>query len=494
MQRGARSLVGQQADAELHLIGCLLLNEQRIDTVRNLVGSSDFASSTCEAIYRTACQLRAEGRPVNPLAIGAALGQQQCSELNIATTIAEAIDAVPHDTHTEYYAGLVREYGTRRALQSKLLDQAGQIADCSQPLDPAKLNFEDYATFRLNSAAAGLKTKTLGSVEPTETAWLWPGRIPLGSLTLFSGEPGIGKTFSAADFAARVAMGWSWPDGTPGGEPRDIVFLSAEDNEETLSRRFEMLGCDRERIHILDSGIEEFIDGKFHDRFLNLQTDIGHLEDLFERVPAAGLLILDTAADFMGNANQNRNDEVRAVYTPLARLAKRQNIAVLLLAHFNKNTATTQAIYRGMGSLAFVALARVSWGLFRDPEQKQRILFAQVKNNLGPPQPALAFEIVEPGLPAWEPDPVEVDSDQLLAERKPAPATKTQRSRAKEWLTEQLAQHPVSAMTLRERAEEVNISWRTIERASHDLQVHKYKFGAGQEQAWMWALDELRSF
>lgn len=33
--------------------------------------------------------------------------------------------------------------------------------------------------------------------------WLWPGRIPLGHLTLIAGEPGVGKSTIATDIAAQ---------------------------------------------------------------------------------------------------------------------------------------------------------------------------------------------------------------------------------------------------------------------------------------------------
>ena len=52
--------------------------------------------------------------------------------------------------------------------------------------------------------------------------WLWPGRIPLGKLTLLAGDPGLGKSFVTLDIASRVSRGAAWPDmplfkTTPGG-------------------------------------------------------------------------------------------------------------------------------------------------------------------------------------------------------------------------------------------------------------------------------------
>ena len=43
--------------------------------------------------------------------------------------------------------------------------------------------------------------------------WLWPGKIPLGKLTLIEGPPAAGKLFVALDIAARMSTAEAWPDG-----------------------------------------------------------------------------------------------------------------------------------------------------------------------------------------------------------------------------------------------------------------------------------------
>ena len=54
-----------------------------------------------------------------------------------------------------------------------------------------------------------------------DVRWLWPGRIPIGKVTLLVGDPGNGKSLVALDIAARVSRGAAWPDepqvqGSPG--------------------------------------------------------------------------------------------------------------------------------------------------------------------------------------------------------------------------------------------------------------------------------------
>src|ERR1043165_2087288 len=70
----------------------------------------------------------------------------------------------------------------------------------------------------------------MASIEEMPIQWLWPGRIVMENLTLLVGEPGAGKSALAIDLAARVTRGAAWPDGTPGGEPKSVLMVSAGDH------------------------------------------------------------------------------------------------------------------------------------------------------------------------------------------------------------------------------------------------------------------------
>ena len=65
---------------------------------------------------------------------------------------------------------------------------------------------------------------------------------------------------------------------------------------------------------------------------------------------------------------------------------------MLFVRHLNKLRGA-RALYRGGGSIGLVALCRSAWLVAADPEAPARRVIAQVKNNLAPPQPSLAFEV-----------------------------------------------------------------------------------------------------
>lgn len=53
----------------------------------------------------------------------------------------------------------------------------------------------------------------LADIIPERFRWLWPGRVPLGKLTIVEGDPGLGKSLLTLDLAARVTGGALMPDG-----------------------------------------------------------------------------------------------------------------------------------------------------------------------------------------------------------------------------------------------------------------------------------------
>jgi hypothetical protein len=80
-----------------------------------------------------------------------------------------------------------------------------------------KKKFPDPIQGRLPPTRAAGSTEEglvwLERVKPGKVAWLWPGRIPAGNLTMFDGDPGVGKSTIAIDLAARISAGRKWPDG-----------------------------------------------------------------------------------------------------------------------------------------------------------------------------------------------------------------------------------------------------------------------------------------
>jgi hypothetical protein len=185
---------------------------------------------------------------------------------------------------------------------------------------------------------------------------------------------------------------------------------------------------------------------------------------------------------------------VRRALDPLAQLADKYQCAILFIRHLNK-TAGRRAVYRGGGSIAFTAACRSAWLIADDPEQPGRRVLAQIKNNLAPPQPSLAFEVVTvPGAPpalSWL-GPTDRSADQLLAASAAGAASPLPRDRAREFLLTELAGGPRTSRDLWKLAREQGLSKRTLVRAGKELGVSCVRAGARHDGVCYWLLPDQK--
>ena len=163
-------------------------------------------------------------------------------------------------------------------------------------------------------------------------------------------------------------------------QPRrgSVILLTAEDDAaDTVRLRLDAMGADVSRIHLLEAvqiPVEDK-DGKttIHKRTFCLQLDVAALMHAPPLIPDCRLISIDPLSAYLGKTDAHKNADVRGVLTPLIELAQERRIAVLGIDHLNKR-GTGPAIYRSMGSLAFVAAARAVWAVVRDKTDPTRRL------------------------------------------------------------------------------------------------------------------------
>jgi hypothetical protein len=325
-----------------------------------------------------------------------------------------------------------------------------------------------------------------GQVPGRRVRWLWPGRIPLGKLTLLAGDPGRGKSLVGIDIAARVSTGRAWPDRL--GEPAErggVVLMNGEDDLfDTLKPRLTAAGADPTRVTLLAGMRDRTMDWDSR-RPIDLSTDFKAVEYAVERTEECRLLVVDPLSAFLGETDSYREANVRALLRPLAELAQRRRIAVLAVTHLNKGDG--RAIYRSMGSLAFTAAARAVWLVADDPEAPPRRLLHSVKNNMAPAGPGLGYRVVDGPRVAWEETPTGASADDVLSGSRGG-AAHGATAEAAAWLREHLADGPQEARTIKAAAKADGIDARTLERAKVRLGVIAGK--AGMVTGWTWRLKD----
>jgi hypothetical protein len=197
-----------------------------------------------------------------------------------------------------------------------------------------------------------------GMIPPIE--WLWPDWIPLGMLSLLTGEGGAGKSMLALDLANRITAGTPFPDGAPVPRPgAPVVYVEAEAVPQLHDQRTEWWQSDRSKLHLMLPGPDElFIDlnePACRDRLVEMVTTVN---------PA--LVVVDSLSTISLKGENNKEDVVQLLGF-LSRVANGFNIGLLLIHHLRKRVGgqlsfgLTQDDVRGSGHI--VAAARSVLGL-----------------------------------------------------------------------------------------------------------------------------------
>ena len=201
----------------------------------------------------------------------------------------------------------------------------------------------------------------------------------------------------------------------------------------------------------------------------------------------AVLLVIDPLMAFLGGkVNSHHDQDVRRALAPLAEMADRLRVAVLVIRHLNKSSGGP-AIYRGGGSIGLAGAARIVLAVGNDPEdQVAGFYFASVKSNLSAPPPSLAYQLVEERGTVridWLTGTSTLTAGQLLA----APVDDDDRSAlgdACDFLREELADGPIPAKELEERARKARHAPKTLARARTTLKVQSSFPLASASRGW----------
>jgi hypothetical protein len=296
----------------------------------------------------------------------------------------------------------------------------------------------------------------LTDIVPHDVAWLWPGRLPLGNVTLLVSDPGVGKSLVTLDIAARVTRGAPWPDQEPcvaacaehGDETRvgegesgrggDLIEHSSHTTTSSntpspnpqsaipnpqssvspspnrpLSRS---MHCAPGSVLLIN--IEDHFHNTIRPRLDALGADCSRImawtyvfsEPLVEAPHLFALTRdLDRLCTLLRAMRDCRlvildpitaflgdsSDQSSAdVWKLLSALASlaRKHNFAVLVASHLRKKEGA-AIHRALGSLAFVAAARAVWTIVKDPDDANKRLLVPLKNNLAPDTKGLAFTI-----------------------------------------------------------------------------------------------------
>jgi RecA-family ATPase len=182
--------------------------------------------------------------------------------------------------------------------------------------------------------------------------FLVPGLVPLGAVTLLSGDGGTGKSYLALQLATSAVCGEKWLNMPVKSGPAlvlaceddaDELHLRLHDITSAIGHRFDELvgmrivsgvGLDA-TIFEADEGVSK---GRLTARYKEIEKEARDLRPV--------VIVLDTAADIFA-ANENSRRIVRQFIGALTGLAIEFKCAIILLAHPSKAGMANGDVYSG---------------------------------------------------------------------------------------------------------------------------------------------------
>ena len=486
------------AEAERACLGAALLDNSVLRGPLAELAVDDFYLAANREVFALMLQSYEEGLPFNILTLVESLQKDRLGAIGGVEYLDILIDGVVlHSGLIKRHAEAVIRFSRLRQIE-KLADHMGR--QTAEPgADPEQLLEQLAGTVDALRAGYDLdgnllpyeprllsrrpEILTLSQVEAKEVDWLWKPYLANGMLAMLSGDPGAGKTYIALAIAASITAG-RVPCTGEHREPADVLYLSEENSPEHVLRpRFDSLGGDPSRFHILRGSVTG--NGKRTERGGVRLSDVQLLSDALQRTNAR-LVIVDPIQSYLGaEVDAHRSNETRPVMDGFSRLAEEFDCCILLVRHLSK-AQTGKAIHRGLGSIDLSGAVRTELLVGCSPDEPAQRALVQVKSNLGQFGPSLGYVIEADGTFRW------TGESQLTASTILAPELNGEepgaRADAKEFLLSVLAQGPRPAKDVMAEAGQEGISERTLKRAKKELNVRSDK--PQMNGGWEWSLPE----
>jgi hypothetical protein len=326
------------------------------------------------------------------------------------------------------------------------------IGPCETPSTPCRVGAGHAKCASGDAGSPPPPATRLSRVTPRPTKWLWRNWLPVGEIVVAEGMGGVSKSTIAIDWMARLTTGRPMPDGARPREPIEILYLTEEDDPDTVVLpRLIAAGGDADMVHY------------WTDPFV-LPGDKPALANYVTANPAIRLVFIDPLYSHVDTTKVKSQDDAimrQLVMAPLKDIATSINGAVLVARHFNKSTGQ-ELSQRGSGSYGGISgRARVVMAVIKDPDDLEGggRLIGITKQNLGLQPKPLRFRVMSeildlPGFSAedtlpsieWRgnyPDSLEIAEYRLR--RAQQDAAKKSHDDLDELVTEMIADSPMPA-------------------------------------------------
>ena len=357
----------QNIEAEMSVLGSLMLDKEAIIKIANLVRLGDFYRDDHNIIYEAILELYEKNEPIDVLSLANRLEEKkQLEKIGGSSYLATLVNSVPSSSNIAHYAKVVQKKSTLR----KLIEAAGEILelgyqeseDVEKILDIAEQKLfavsqkyikQDFIPIKsiLESAFNRIDELHKGDHKLRGIPSGFPDmdRVLAGfqksDLVILAARPSIGKTTLALDLARSVASKEKIPVGIFSLEmsadqlvDRMLAAQSGVDLWRLRTGRLKTSGDDDDfqRIGEAMGVLSEapiFIEDTGSANVMEMRTMARRLQSEHN----VGLIIIDYLQLMEGRtAGESRVNEISEISRALKQLAREINIPVIALSQLSR--------------------------------------------------------------------------------------------------------------------------------------------------------------
>jgi hypothetical protein len=344
------------------------------------------------------------------------------------------------------------------------------------------------------------------TLESEALDYLIPDILARGKLSVLYGQRDCNKSTRAQQWAVELSV-----------QKLPVLYLSSEEGwQDTVLPRLRAMGANFDYLTVLKGSMVQ--DGA-ETYFVLSAEGMRALESLVETKKAA-LIVLDVVFSVLPDRlNADKQQDVRKLLFDLKMFAEKHKLAILAVAHTNKDPEQ-DARDRMSGSTAWSDAPRFVYLMMRDPDDRengQRYLVPNKANHLKDEDSvATLFEVKS--IPALKKDgsqlhdsagnPVTVpmlhelgvteetfdslcDPDRQKKKDKEGAHNARPRSEAMKFLVGALAWGPKAAKQILAKALGAGIAKATLARAKKELNIESKECSNGDGKHWYWSLPSL---
>lgn len=360
----------QDPEAEVSVLGAMMLDDRVIPDVMVEIDESDFYRDSNRYVFRACVQLHEDARGVDTVLIRDWLEREGLlDKVGGSTALTEILDKVPTAAHAVHYARIVRDMALRRnmVLAAERLQRRARQFD------------KGDAVQILGEAAEGLRRATERQSEPP-VMLSWKGlnymdlKMPIslvgehlisrgnpeghraGHYVMVAGAPKLGKSIVVSDLVLCGARGHGEWCGFPINRRFRSLVLSREGGLALMKMRLDTMA--------VDYSPEELDQIVIPNPLPDIDLSNPASEPLLIRMireAKADLVVIDPLVFFMKVEDENDNAEATAILKRLERIRTETGCAIVLVHHTAKGGKDDKKNgYRARGAGAWFGGADLS--------------------------------------------------------------------------------------------------------------------------------------